>query len=167
MESNNAKSVDWNLLKFQYEVLGFTIDQLAKENPSTTAGLIQDAAKEQRWEAGSIDTLVPVIQNEDNNKNSLEQFTEAAKAQLIGSNLMKQKHLFPEFAKCEAILLSKISQAAISLDMNDEKAYTKISNLVKSLQGLLAHNQFLTTTIDPESTAGGSGFSVTINQQIN
>jgi hypothetical protein len=167
MEPMNQKQVDWNLLKFQYEVLGVSAEQLAEENPNTSLGLIQDAIQEQHWIAGSIDSLVPVIQQEDNEAAALEQYTNATKAHLVGANLLKQKALFPEFAKVEAVLLSKVAQAALAVDANDEKACHRLNNLVKSLQGLLANNQFLTTTIDQDADPNGNGFTVQIVNQVS
>lgn len=168
MEPITQTQIDWKLLRFQYEVLGISLQQLADEHPCTNIGLIEDAAAEQGWKSSNLDALVPVLSNSPDTLNSAEQFAETTKSFLVGANLVKQRALFPEFARCEAVLLSKLTQAALSIDPSDEKACTRLTNLVKSLQGLLNNNNFLTATVgDGEGAVGGNGFTIQIMQQVN
>ena len=166
MEQNNGTKIDWTYLRFQYEILGMSAKDIAEETPNLSEGLLEQAIQEGNWRPGSLDSLVPVMQNTEGPEDSLEAFTAATKAHLVGANLVKQRALFPSFAKCEAILLSKILLAANSVDATDEKACNRLTNLVKALQGLLAHNTFLTMQT---GTAGeGEGkIIVQVMQQVN
>lgn len=166
MEPINATKIDWTYLRFQYEILGMSAKDISEETPNLSEGLIEQAIKEGGWVSGNIDSLVPVVQNTEEVEGSLEAFTAATKAHLVGANLVKQRALFPSFAKCEAILLSKVLQAANSVDATDEKACNRLTNLVKAFQGLLAHNSFL--TMQTGSAGDGEGkIVVQVLQQVN
>lgn len=168
MEPLSETRIDWTFIRFQFEVLGMSTQDIAEETPNLSQGLVEQAVKEGHWTAGNLETLVPVVQKAPGEEESLETFTAALKAHLVGATLVKQRALFPVFAKCEAVLLSKILQAAQGVDVNDEKACNRLGHLVKSFQGLLAQNAFLTMqTATGEAGDGGNKITVQIMQQVN
>ena len=168
MEPLSETRIDWTFIRFQFEVHGMSAQNIAEETPNLSQGLVAEAAREGRWTAGNLETLVPVVQKAPGEEESLETFSAALKAHLVGATLVKQRALFPVFAKCEAVLLSKILQAAQSVDITDEKACNRLGHLVKSFQGLLAQNAFLTMqTATGEAGDGGNKITVQIMQQVN
>jgi hypothetical protein len=168
MEPLSETRIDWTFIRFQFEVLGLSTKDIAEETPSLSQGLVEQAVKEGHWTAGNLDTLVPMVRKTPGEEESLETFTAALKAHLVGATLVKQRALFPVFAKCEAVLLSKILQAAQGVAVNDEKACNRLGHLVKSFQGLLAQNAFLTMqTATGEAGDGGNKITVQIMQQVN
>lgn len=164
MEALVPKINSWSLWKFQYEVLGMSAKQIAEESSNISEGLLLEAIKEQNWKPGNLEALVPTLQSQET--ADTDTYNRALRAQLLGASLVKQRALFPEFAKAEAVLLNKITEAAATLDISDEKMFNKVSNLVKALQGLLSNNTFLTTTIGDEDDKG-TRFVVNVVQQVN
>lgn len=165
MEPINETRIDWTYVRFQFEVLGMSPSDIAEELPSLSPGLVEQAAREGKWKAGNLDSLVPAIQKAEGEEDGLEAFTAATKAHLVGASLVKQRALFPTFAKCEAVLLSKLTLAAQSIDPADEKACNRLSNLVKAFQGLINHNNFL--TLQTAEAGDDKGFTIQIMQQVN
>jgi hypothetical protein len=143
--------IDWNLLKFEYEVLGKSLEEIQAENeinPSIMAYQAKD------W------VQAPLSQREKlhfTNLSSVHELTEEITAQIKEQTnqqlLLKQNHLLPRYIKLENILLEKSINIASSLESSTPGAASTLRALAKILLDLLQYNPLLSPKVDSNETS--------------
>lgn len=144
----NLKDINWDLLKFEYEVLGTSLEDL-QEKYDVSQAMMQYSAK--TW------VQAPVTKREALQFTKLDSLTElsedvaakVAEESAIVSTI-KQKYLLPKYIQLENILVTKAISLASSLT-NDKVNASTLSTLTNILNNLLTNNPLLTKTEAPEA----------------
>ena len=132
---------NWDLIKFKYEFLGFSIEDLAAEHSISTAVLQYNS---KNWKQISLvqDDLVDMkdIKSIDDVLTKLSKQTiNQTQAFLI----LKQRFLGPKFMELETVLLQKSISIASNLDEKDVRGATTLKNLTDVLTNLIGQNPLL------------------------
>ena len=151
-----------NACKFDYEYLGKTISELA----GTYDFREQDIASEielNSWVRKIQPTTLP-------NTSDLTEFATAleatTRAKLSVIALFRQIDQQPLIAELEKTLLNKAILLATSLDSDDDKAATKLMNIVKAAAALQDRNP-INLADEVKKQLGSAGTVVQIANHIN
>jgi len=144
---------NWDLVKFKYEVLGITLEQLAAEYSESLAVLKFNS---QTWKQ------IPLAKQEQINledisslEDVLERLGDETATQTKAFSVLKQKFLGPKYVELETVLLHKAIEMAGLLKANDPAASKTLRSLATVLADLLQHNPMLAP--DAEGGGGGNG----------
>jgi len=147
--------VNWDIVQFKYEFLGFSLPDLAAEHNISAAVLGYNA---KGWNQIELDQTDLVDMNEIKSIDDvLNKLGKQTINQTQAFSIIKQKFLGPKFIELETILLHKATSIASNLDEKDSRSANTLKNLVEVLTGLLAQNPLLGSK---ESTDGGDGDKV-------
>ncbi len=148
---------DWQLIRMHYEVLGYSVQELAKSH-HVSPSLIVAAIKKEQWERHPIVQSVKHWTRATNPDGTLQTEPEIledvkSKAQIM--DLLRNTERSPDLFKAEAMILSKIGEIVASIDASDVTASKQLKNLVECVKNL-----------QPEpiaaDKAAGEGFSIKI-----
>jgi len=135
------QDINWDLVQFKYEFLGFSLADLANEHNISTAVLNYNA---KGWKQISLDqddlTSLDEIASLDDVLNKLGKQTIS---QTQAFSIIKQKFLGPKFIELESILLHKAVSVASNLDEKDTRSASTLKNLVDVLTNLISQNPLL------------------------
>jgi hypothetical protein len=126
--------INWPTIRFEYEVLGRSFEDLVKSYEGVTLLLLQTKAKEENWVPSNIDDLVPAIKV---NSVEPEEFCKAAKTFLRAAELVKQKAMFAEVSKTEMQLLGKIQESLAAIDPGHPDSALTLQRLATTLEKLI------------------------------
>ena len=140
--------INWNIVKFQYEMLGYTLIELMAEYDVSESVMKYQS---RNW------VQLPVSQREELNfirTGDIDELTEDVVRQVRNEtnliSLAKQKELFPLYVKLEHILLAKSVAIAQGLP-EDSSSISAIGNLLGTLHKLIEKNPI----INPQPERGG------------
>ena len=147
--------VNWDMVQFKYEFLGFSLADLAVEHGISLTVLNYNAKDWNQIELDQTDLVdIGEIKSID---DVLDKLGKQTINQTQAFSIIKQKFLGPKFIELETILLHKAISIASNLDERDSRSANTLRNLVEVLTGLLAQNPLLGPK---ESTDGGDGDKV-------
>jgi len=133
--------IDWNLLKFEFEVLGKSLEEIQEAyeiNPAVMKYQARD------WVQSGLSKHHDIkFTKLESIKDLTDEITAQVKDQSTAQLLLKQYHLLPRYIQLENILLQKSIQLASSLESSTPGAAATIRSLVNSLTDLLKHNPML------------------------
>ena len=145
------QDINWDLVQFKYEFLGFSLASLAIEHCISTAVLDYNA---KNWKQISLeqDDLIDIseIKSIDDVLNKLSKQTVS---QTQAFSILKQKYLGPKFIELETILLHKAISIASNLKENDKGSASTLKHLVDVLTSLIDRNPML----NPDDVEDGDG----------
>lgn len=155
---------DYTHLRFQYEVLGMSPQEIAEANPPMNAFAVEQLVAELSWSepaaqngvATQAHTLASMSAEE-----ATEELIASAKAELTRASVMKQLALFNRFASAESQLLTKITQAIDEANPTDVKA---IKDLVGAFQALTTQNPLMTVKMANDEDGDGKVVVQVLNQ---
>lgn len=124
---------NWDLLKFKYEVLEYTLEHLATES-GLSIPLLEHAAQE--WEQ------VPLEERKANTDLEGDIRSDVVEQSRIFS-LLKQKFLNPKYIELETTLLHKAIEAAGNIDTSSPGSAKTIQMLTSTLSDLLTEQRAL------------------------
>ncbi len=142
-----AISLNWDLIKVEYEILGLSLVSLSKKY-KVDLGVLKVFAKDQKWDKNKAD-----------NTTGKEDQLSDIKSGLVTKGILKQKALQASYIELELTLLAKAKEIANNLDSRLGNAPLVLKSLTGSLQTLLAHNSELSGKKEDEK----SDASFTIN----
>jgi hypothetical protein len=131
-------STDWELLKFKHEVLGQTLEDLAREN-NISLPVLKFNAKD--WKQlplveGNQISFAEITSLED----IIDKLGDKTSAQTEAFQILKQRFLGPKYIELETVLLHK------SIEMAREATDAKVLRSIASiLNDLMEHNPLLTS----------------------
>lgn len=133
--------INWDLIRFQYEILGSPLEDLAREHEITLPVLRYNA---DTWEP------IPLAQQKAlqfPDVSSLEvitkEMTKQVKNHARAASVLKQRYLGPKYIALEALILSKATMAMTSLDVKDPRAANSIRTITSVMKELLEQNSIL------------------------
>ena len=149
------QDINWSLIKFKYEFLGFSLEDLAAEH-SISSAVLQYNSKD--WKQISLEQeelvdLEGIKSIEDVLVKLSKQTTNQTQAFLI----LKQKFLGPKFMELETVLLHKAILLASNVNEKDPRAASTLKSLTEVLVSLIGQNPLLKSG---ESVGGGDGEKV-------
>ena len=148
------QDINWDLVQFKYEFLGFSLASLAVEHSISTAVLDYNA---KNWKQISLeqDDLIDIdeIKSID---DILGKLSKQTVSQTQAFSILKQKYLGPKFIELETILLHKAISIASNLKENDKGSANVLKNLVDVLTSLIDQNPML----NPDDVEEGDGDKV-------
>ena len=149
------QDTDWNLIKFKYEFLGFSLEDLAAEHSISLAVLQYNS---RTWKQISLEqeNLVDI-----KDINTMEDVLVKLSKQTINQTqaflILKQKFLGPRFMELETILLHKAILMATNLNDKDPRAASTLKSITEVLTNLIGQNPLLKSG---EATSEGEGDKV-------
>jgi hypothetical protein len=133
--------VNWDMVQFKYEFLGFSLANLAAEHSISTAVLEYNS---RNWKKISLEQDDPIDMSEI---KSIDDVLNKLSKQIINQtqafSILKQKFLNPKFIELESILLHKAISIASNLDEKGTQSSSVLKNLVEVLTNLLNQNPLL------------------------
>lgn len=132
--------IDWNLVQFKYEVLGYSIEEIQDEYQLSDAHINYISKGWKRVPAAERKHLTFT------KLESLEEVTEEVKAQIAEESetltTLKQKYLLPKFLELENAILTKAISLAQKLDA-DKSNVNSLQTLTSILNNLLPNNPLI------------------------
>lgn len=152
--------INWELVQFKYEFLGFSLADLAVEHGISTAVLDYNA---KGWNQIIFSEDDPVDMDEIKSIGDiLSKLGKQTINQTQAFSIIKQKFLGPKFIELETILLHKAINIASNLNEKDARSANTLKNLVDVLTGLLAQNPLLGSKDDPNEGDGDNVWEIKI-----
>ena len=133
--------VNWDMVQFKYEFLGFSLADLAAEHNISPAVLDYNA---KGWNQIKLDQDDPIDLGEIKSIDDvLSKLSKQTISQTQAFSIIKQRFLGPKFIELETILLHKAISIASNLNEKDARSANTLKNLVEVLTNLLAQNPLL------------------------
>lgn len=127
-------SIDWNLLRYMYEVHGSTVEELAEEN-GTSEQMVKYVSEQQGWKqtqlAKSATDWTDVSDHRD------EDVIEEVQQRMSAVSLLRQIAVNPKLQAFETALLNKAIDATHFVDItmpNSADALCKLGDLLDKLK---------------------------------
>ena len=137
------QDINWNLVQFKYEMLGYSLEDLAREHNISAAVLAYNAKS---WKQISLEQNASIDME---NIKSIEDVLTKLNSQVINQTqafqILKQKFLGSKYIELETILLQKTISVASSIPDNDVKAASILKSLTETLTNLINQNPLLKT----------------------
>jgi len=147
--------INWELVKFQYEVLGMSLPDLASQYNLSLSHI--ELAAEDWVRIPLAERKALVIEDTSSMEKVTEQMLRQVREQARTSSILKQKHLGPKYMALEVMLLSKATEVLQNLDINDRNSATAVKTLTSVLKDLLEHNTLINAEGDKEEFGDGGG----------
>ena len=136
-------TTNWDMIRFQYEILGESLKDLATEH-NVTLPVLKFNAEEEGWKP------IPLAQQKAlqfPDVSSMETITKEmvkqVKEHTRTASILKQKFLGPKYIALEALLLSKATQVLANLDVSDGRSANSLRTITAVLKDLLEQNSIL------------------------
>lgn len=136
--------VDWGAVQVKYEMLGYSIADLAEEH-GMSKDAIKHVIKSKGWHSNDTSAKITCTDPEE----YLPALTKKLTTEFNILALLNQVHVRPKYIAIEHALLEKMAAAVNAIDANETSAVTKIKNLVCSFKELTGNSG---SPIQPEST---------------
>ena len=142
------QDINWDLVQFKYEFLGFSLDDLAREHSISKAVLDYNSKD---WKAVSLEQDLSFDMSEI---KTIEDILTKLNNQVINQTqaflILKQKFLSPKFIELETTILHKAISIINLLDEKDSRSAKTLKELTEVLVGLLNQNPMLKSGGMPE-----------------
>jgi hypothetical protein len=133
---------NWELLKFKYEVLGTSLEDLAIEHGISGPVLKYNS---QTWKRLPLALDKPLdLEGVSSLEDILTKLGSETSSQTKAFAILKQKFLGPKYVELETVLLHKAIEMASELKSSDPRSAQTLRNLATILGDLLTHNPLLT-----------------------
>jgi len=135
------QDTNWSLVQFKYEMLGFSLEDLAKEHSLSTAVLEYNAKS---WKQVPLEQDASIDMD---SIKSIEDVLHKLNSQVINQTqafqILKQKFLGSKYIELEMILLHKTISIASSISDTDIKSAATLRTLTEVLMNLIDQNPLL------------------------
>lgn len=132
---------NWDLLKFKYEVLGISVEDLAQEH-SLSPPLLKFNSKD--WKQIPLASQIPLdLEGLTSLEDVLVKLGSETSSQTKAFAILKQKFLGPKYVELETVLLHKAIEMAGELKSSDPRAANILRSVASVLSDLLTHNPLL------------------------
>ena len=133
--------VNWDLVKFKFEVLGIPLETLAVELQLSLPVLQFNS---QSWKQIPLASKKPLdLEDLTSLEDILTKLGSETSSQTKAFAILKQKFLGPKYVELETVLLHKAISIAQEIRLDDPKAASTLNSLTAILGSLLMHNPLL------------------------
>ena len=122
------ESINWNLIKLQYEVLQDSKQTICAEH-NISEGLLNQAIIDNKWQ----------IKEPDNSND----FLEKVEQQAVHIATQRQQLTAPLYTKIEYTILLKCLEVVKTIKAEDSRAATNLKSVALIIDTLLKHNDIL------------------------
>ena len=154
------KTIDWNLLKIQYEVFGVSFDDLAHQYGTSIAAL-EYAAEERGWKR--LPVAAGMNQWQEQPENITDEILDGVRHRLKLLDTIKQSTFSPQYVALEAAILGKLESLVSALDTSLPTASTQLKG-VAEVMGMLRERS--SAQLVGEDGKEGKGVTVKILTQV-
>lgn len=148
MSTDFQIDVNWDIVKFKYEVMHRSLEELAAEY-SLSLKVLQFTASS--WQRIPLAKDISV-QFDDSALSDVTTLTDALKAKVENKtqvfSVLKQKFLAKKYTELETILLYKAIDIATSISSTDPAAARTVRSLTETLKELLDMNPLLKPQVE-------------------
>lgn len=142
---------NWELLKFKYEVLGCSIEDIAQEHSLSLPVLKFNS---QTWKKLPLAREEPLdLEGLTSLEDILIKLGNETSSQTKAFAILKQKFLGPKYVELETVLLHKAIEMATELKSSDPRSAATLRSLATVLGDLLVRNPLLTPGDEAEGGA--------------
>jgi hypothetical protein len=132
---------NWELLKFKYEVLGASIEDLAREHNVSEPVLKFNS---QTWKKLPLALEKPLdLEGITSLEDILTKLGSETSSHTKAFAILKQKFLGPKYVELETVLLHKAIEMASNLSSSDSRSAQTLRSLATVLGDLLERNPLL------------------------
>ncbi len=154
------QETNWELLKFKYEVLGASIEDLAREHSVSVPVLKFNS---QSWKKVSFGMEKPLdLDGVSSMEDILLKLGSETSSQTKAFAILKQKFLGPKYVELETVLLHKAIEMATELTSSDPRSASTLRSLATVLSDLLSHNPLLTPGESEEDGGSDREWKITV-----
>lgn len=133
---------NWELLKFKYEVLGASLEDLAIKH-SVSGPVLK--FNSQTWKRLPLASEKPLdLEGISSLEDILVKLGGETSSQTKAFAILKQKFLGPKYVELETVLLHKAIEMATEVISSDPRSAQILRSLATVLTDLLTHNPLLT-----------------------
>ena len=142
---------NWELIKFKYEVLGCSLEDIAQEHCLSLPVLKFNS---QTWKKLPLVREKPLdLEGLTSLEDILIKLGSETSSQTKAFAILKQKFLGPKYVELETVLLHKAIEMAMELKSSDPRSAATLRSLATVLGDLLERNPLLTPG---DETEGGA-----------
>jgi len=135
------RDINWELVKFKYEMLGYSLEDLAREHSLSTA-VLEYSSKD--WKQISLEQDASIdMENIESIEDVLTKLNSQVINQTQAFQILKQKFLGSKYIELEMILLHKTISIASSISDTDIKSAATLRTLTEVLMNLIDQNPLL------------------------
>lgn len=134
-------TVDWDLLRVEYELFGKTFAEIAIET-GIPKGHVSVVAEERGWKIHPLAQEL-VIQDTDALVTEADSYEAMLEEKLKRLKLIQSELFSPYYAKLEAALLTKAIALATSIQSTSPTATKELKDIASVMQSLLSANGML------------------------
>jgi hypothetical protein len=131
------EETNWELIQFKHEVLGYSLEELAREHSLSMPVLNFNA---QQWKQIPLAKEKLDLEDIASFEEILSKLGEHTERQSRAFSILKQKFLGPKYVELETVLLHKAIGYANNMNLNDPVGARTLQSLVNVLSDLLKHN---------------------------
>jgi len=154
------QDTNWELLKFKYEVLGISLEDLAAEHSISMPVLKFNS---QNWKQFPLASKQPLdLENLTSLEDILLKLGSETASQTKAFGILKQKFLGPKYIELETVLLHKAIEMAGALSSDDARSAATLRSLATVLHDLLEQNPLLTPGDKIEDDGDATEWKITI-----
>lgn len=146
-------NTDWELLKFKHEILGQSLEELAKDH-SLSLPVLKFNAKDWKQVPLAMENTIS-FEGITSLEDVISKLGDKASAQTEAFQILKQRFLGPKYIELETVLLHKTIELASGVTSQDPGAAKTLRSLASILGDLLDHNPLLSSRDRNDSEFGG------------
>ena len=153
------QDTNWDLLKFKYEVLGYSLADLTAEHQVSEPVLKFNS---QSWKQIPLASKGPLdLEGLTSLEDVLVKLGSETASQTKAFAILKQKFLGPKYVELETVLLHKAIEMAGEIKGNDPRAAQTLRSLATVLSDLLQQNPLLGSMLEDGLGMGSKEWKIT------
>jgi hypothetical protein len=146
------EDTNWELIQFKHEVLGYSLEELAREH-SLSLPVLNFNAKD--WKQLPLAKEKLSLQDISSFEEIIEKLGDQTESHTKAFTILKQKFLGPKYVELETVLLHKAIKLALNINESDPLGSRTLQSLTNVLSNLLSHNPLVSGVTDQNE--GGFG----------
>jgi len=151
---------NWELIQFKYEVLGISLEELAREY-TLSLPVLKFNSKD--WKQLPLALKEPLdLKDLTSLEDVLTKLGEETASQTKAFGVLKQKFLGPKYVELETVLLYKAIAMAQELKASDSRGASTLRSLANVLTDLLANNPLLAPNSEIEGTENSREWKIMV-----
>lgn len=155
---------DWDLVRVQYELFGEDPTVIAEEN-DVSLSMVEYAIEDGGWERLPMSSVSSDIKDLTSLEEVTDDLLDAIKQKMSLHQVVKLSAFNPKYTALEAVILSKATEIAKSLNPDQPGAAQQLKTLTEVISSLQSKNQVALPSAQEDGT--GSRLVVQIMNKVS